>query len=223
MSTAELLQCVEIETADQPTASVIWLHGLGADGNDFAGIVPDLQLPAQLAVRFIFPHAPHMPISCNNGYVMRAWYDILHFDQISRQADVAGVKTSVDMIRNLIARENQRGVPSDRIILAGFSQGGAIAYTAGTLHPEKLAGIVALSTYLPAPELIQAGLANQNTPIFAAHGSADPVVGLSLGVAAKDKLSELGFTVSWQTWPMQHSVCMPEIQAIGQFIRQRLG
>jgi phospholipase/carboxylesterase len=223
MSNAELLQCVEIETADQPTASVIWLHGLGADGHDFAGIVPDLQLPAQMAVRFVFPHAPHMPISCNNGYVMRAWYDILHFDQISRQADVAGVKASVDMIRALIARENQRGVPSDRIILAGFSQGGAIAYTAGTLHSEKLAGIVALSTYLPAPELIQAGLANQDTPIFAAHGSADPVVGLALGEAAKDKLSELGFAVSWQTWPMQHSICMPEIQAIGQFIRQRLG
>jgi phospholipase/carboxylesterase len=223
MSNAELLQCVEIETADQPTASVIWLHGLGADGNDFAGIVPDLQLPAQLAVRFVFPHAPHMPISCNNGYVMRAWYDILHFDQISRQADVAGVKASVDMIRALIARENQRGVSSDRIILAGFSQGGAIAYTAGTLHPEKLAGIVALSTYLPAPGLIQAGLSNQDTPIFAAHGSADPVVGLALGVAAKDTLSALGFTISWQTWPMQHSVCMPEIQAIGQFIRQRLG
>lgn len=223
MSNAELLQCVEIETADQPTASVIWLHGLGADGNDFAGIVPDLQLPAQLAVRFVFPHAPHMPISCNNGYVMRAWYDILHFDQISRQADVAGVNASVEMIRALIARENQRGVPSDRIILAGFSQGGAIAYTAGTLHPEKLAGIVALSTYLPAPELIQAGLSNQDTPIFAAHGSADPVVGLALGEAAKDTLSALGFTISWQTWPMQHSVCMPEIQAIGQFIRQRLG
>lgn len=222
MSTAELLQCVEIETASQPTASVIWLHGLGADGNDFAGIVPDLQLPADLAVRFVFPHAPYMPISCNNGYVMRAWYDILHFDQISRQADVAGVKASVEMIRALIARENQRGVPSERIILAGFSQGGAIAYTAGTLHPEKLAGIVALSTYLPAPELIQAGLSNQDTPIFAAHGSADPVVGLALGVAAKDTLSGLGFTISWQTWPMQHSVCMPEIQAIGQFIRQRL-
>ncbi|AZN36292.1 alpha/beta hydrolase [Iodobacter ciconiae] len=222
MSNAELLPCVEIETADQPTASVIWLHGLGADGNDFSGIVPDLQLPEQLAVRFVFPHAPHMPISCNNGYVMRAWYDILHFDQMSRQADVAGVKASVEMIRALITRENQRGIPSERIILAGFSQGGAIAYTAGTLHPEKLAGIVALSTYLPAPELIQAGLSNQDTPIFAAHGSADPVVGLALGEAAKDKLGELGFTVSWQTWPMQHSVCMPEIQAIGQFVRQRL-
>ncbi|STR46068.1 Carboxylesterase 2 [Iodobacter fluviatilis] len=126
---------------DQPTASVIWLHGLGADGNDFAGIVPDFQLPADLAVRFVFPHAPYMPISCNNGYVMRAWYDILHFDQISRQADVAGVNVSVEMIRALIARENQRGVPSDRIILAGFSQGGAIAYTAGTLHPKNWPGL----------------------------------------------------------------------------------
>ncbi|MDW5416421.1 alpha/beta hydrolase [Iodobacter sp. CM08] len=216
------LPCVEIETTNQPSASVIWLHGLGADGNDFAGIVPDLQLPADLGVRFIFPHAPSMPISCNNGYVMPAWYDILHFDQISRQADVAGVKASVEMIRALISRENQRGIASERIILAGFSQGGAIAYTAGVLHPEKLAGIVALSTYLPAPELLQTGLANQATPIFAAHGSADPVVGVQLGEAARDQLQALGFSISWQTWPMQHSVCMPEIQAIGQFITQCL-
>ncbi|MEN9657972.1 MAG: hypothetical protein RL571_1437 [Pseudomonadota bacterium] len=216
------LPCVEIETASQPSASVIWLHGLGADGNDFAGIVPDLQLPADLGIRFIFPHAPSMPISCNNGYVMPAWYDILYFDQISRQADVAGVKASVEMIRALISRENQRGIASERIILAGFSQGGAIAYTASVLHPEKLAGIVALSTYLPAPELIQAGLANQTTPIFAAHGSADPVVGVKLGEAARDQLQALGFSISWQTWPMQHSVCMPEIQAIGQFITQCL-
>jgi phospholipase/carboxylesterase len=216
------LPCVEIETTSLPSASVIWLHGLGADGNDFAGIVPDLQLPADLGIRFIFPHAPSMPISCNNGYVMPAWYDILHFDQISRQADVAGVKASVEKIRALIRQENQRGIASERIILAGFSQGGAIAYTAGVLHSEKLAGIVALSTYLPAPELIQAGLANQTTPIFAAHGSADPVVGVNLGEAARDQLQALGFSISWQTWPMQHSVCMPEIQAIGQFITQCL-
>jgi phospholipase/carboxylesterase len=216
------LPCVEIETTSLPSASVIWLHGLGADGNDFAGIVPDLQLPADLGIRFIFPHAPSMPISCNNGYVMPAWYDILHFDQISRQADVAGVKASVEKIRALIRQENQRGIASERIILAGFSQGGAIAYTAGVLHSEKLAGIVALSTYLPAPELIQAGLANQTTPIFAAHGSADPVVGVNLGEAARDQLQALGFSISWQTWPMQHSVCMPEIQAIGQFITQYL-
>lgn len=216
------LPYVEIETASQPSASVIWLHGLGADGNDFAGIVPDLQLPADLGVRFIFPHAPSMPISCNNGYVMPAWYDILHFDQISRQADVAGVKASVEKIRALIRQENQRGIASERIILAGFSQGGAIAYTAGVLHSEKLAGIVALSTYLPAPELIQAALANQTTPIFAAHGSADPVVGVNLGEAARDQLQALGFSISWQTWPMQHSVCMPEIHAIGQFITQCL-
>ncbi|QBC42137.1 alpha/beta hydrolase [Iodobacter fluviatilis] len=216
------LPCVEIETTSLPSASVIWLHGLGADGNDFAGIVPDLQLPADLGIRFIFPHAPSMPISCNNGYVMPAWYDILHFDQISRQADVAGVKASVEKIRALIRQENQRGIASERIILAGFSQGGAIAYTAGVLHSEKLAGIVALSTYLPAPELIQAGLANQTTPIFAAHGSADPVVGVNLGEAARDQLQALGFSISWQTWPMQHSVCMPEIHAIGQFITQCL-
>ncbi|WP_027468529.1 alpha/beta hydrolase [Deefgea rivuli] len=222
--TSALLPCVTIETAPNPTATVIWLHGLGADGNDFAGIVPELGLPADLAVRFIFPHAPTMPITCNNGYVMRAWYDIVHFDQISRQADIAGVQQSVQSIRDLIAAENAKGIPSHRIVLAGFSQGGAIAYTAGLTHPEALAGIVALSTYLPAESLLTADTiaANQTTPVLAAHGSQDPVVGVVLGEKAKDFVANLGVKVDWHTYPMQHSVCLPEIQLIGKFITANL-
>ncbi|WP_348944572.1 alpha/beta hydrolase [Chitinibacter sp. FCG-7] len=221
---SNLLPCVEIETGDNPSAAVIWLHGLGADGHDFAPIVPELGLPADLAVRFVFPHAPQMPITCNNGYVMRAWYDIVHFDQISRQADIEGVKTSVQSVRDLIADQNAKGIPTHRIILAGFSQGGAIAYTAGLTHPEALAGIVCLSTYLPAEELISRETihGNMNTPLLAAHGSHDPVVGITLGEKAKDYASQLGVNVSWQTYPIQHSVCLPEIQWIGQFIQKNL-
>lgn len=219
-----LLPCVTIETAPNPTAAVIWLHGLGADGNDFAGIVPELGLPDDLAVRFIFPHAPMMPITCNNGYVMRAWYDIVHFDQISRQADINGVQQSVQHIRDLIAAENAKGIPSHRIVLAGFSQGGAIAYTAGLTHPEQLAGVVALSTYLPAESLltVESIAVNQATPVLAAHGSQDPVVGIALGQSAKEYVGNLGVAVDWHTYPIQHSVCLPEIQLIGQFITQTL-
>lgn len=221
---SNLLPCVEIETGSNPSAAVIWLHGLGADGNDFAPIVPELGLPADLAVRFIFPHAPTMPITCNNGYVMRAWYDIVHFDQISRQADVAGVKQSVQYVRDLIADQNTKGIPTSRIILAGFSQGGAIAYTAGLTHSEALAGIVCLSTYLPAEELLSKDTIahNQATPLLAAHGSHDPVVSISLGEKAKQYVADLGVNVAWQTYPIQHSVCLPEIQLIGQFIKQQL-
>jgi phospholipase/carboxylesterase len=218
------LESLEVLTGENPTASVIWLHGLGADGHDFEAIVPELQLPADLAVRFVFPHAPFMPISCNNGYVMRAWYDIKYFDSINREADVDGVQMSVEIVRALIARENERGIPTSRIILAGFSQGGAIAYTAGLTHPEQLAGIVALSTYLPAPELIKAAdtAANRATPVFAAHGSMDPVVPVRLGEAACREVAAMGNPVSWQTYPMQHSVCLPEILAISEFIQARL-
>ncbi|WP_157670576.1 alpha/beta hydrolase [Chitinibacter sp. GC72] len=221
---SSLLPYVEIETGTNPSAAVIWLHGLGADGHDFAPIVPELGLPADLAVRFIFPHAPQMPITCNNGYVMRAWYDIVHFDQISRQADIEGVKTSVQYVHDLIADQNKKGIPTHRIILAGFSQGGAIAYTAGLTHSERLAGIVCLSTYLPAEELISRDSirSNINTPLLAAHGSHDPVVGITLGEKAKDYVSQLGVDVSWQTYPIQHSVCLPEIQLIGQFIQKNL-
>jgi phospholipase/carboxylesterase len=219
-----LLDCVTIETGSNPSAAVIWLHGLGADGNDFAPIVPELGLPDDLAVRFIFPHAPTMPITCNNGYVMRAWYDIVHFDQISRQADIEGVKTSVQYVRDLIADQNAKGIPNHRIILAGFSQGGAIAYTAGLTHSAALAGIVCLSTYLPAESLvtIERIANNRSTPLLAAHGSHDPVVDVSLGEHAKSYVANLGVDVQWETYPIQHSVCLPEIQLIGQFISQNL-
>jgi len=219
-----LLESIELCTGDNPVASVIWLHGLGADGSDFVPVVPELGLPSELPVRFIFPHAPAIPITCNNGYVMRGWYDIAYFDQINREADAHGVVRSVEAIRKLIARENQRGIPTDKIILAGFSQGGAIAYTAGLTHPQKLAGIVALSTYIPAVELLEEDLlgTNRSTPIFAGHGSMDPVVPVQLGKAAHDKLEAAGYPINWQTWPMQHSVCMPEIIAIGEFIENCL-
>ncbi|GAA5785473.1 alpha/beta hydrolase [Chitiniphilus shinanonensis] len=224
MSQNELLPCVEIETGADPVASVIWLHGLGADGNDFAPVVPELGVPDSLPLRFVFPHAPYMPITCNNGYVMRAWYDIVYFDSIDRHADEAGVMQSVTLVRDLIARENERGVPTERIVLAGFSQGGAIAYTAGLLHPQRLAGIVALSTYLPIPRLIDESrdAANAQTPIFAGHGTADPVVPLALGQAAQQRVAALGHPVRWQTYPMQHSVCLPEIQHIGAFLQRVL-
>jgi phospholipase/carboxylesterase len=219
------IDSIEILTGENPSASVIWLHGLGADGHDFEPIVPELQLPAGLAVRFVFPHAPFMPISCNNGYVMRAWYDIKYFDSINREADVDGVQMSVGIVRALIERENARGIPTNRIVLAGFSQGGAIAYTAGLTHPDQLAGIVALSTYIPVPELIKATYttANRATPVFAAHGSMDPVVPVRLGEAACREVAAMGNPVSWETYPMQHSVCLPEILAIGEFIAKALG
>lgn len=221
MSEHELLPCVETETGANPQHAVIWLHGLGADGNDFVPVVPELGLPDSLPVRFLFPHAPYQPITCNNGYVMRAWYDIVFFEDIKRHADIAGVQASVTAIRALIARENARGIPTANIVLAGFSQGGAIAYTAGLLHPEKLAGIVALSTYLPAPELLTDAAmrrANAATPVMACHGSHDPVVPVQLGQAAHDAVRDFGNPVSWHTWPIQHSVCLPEIQLIGQYL-----
>ncbi|SMC25301.1 phospholipase/carboxylesterase [Andreprevotia lacus DSM 23236] len=221
---SDLLPYEEVSTGAKPTASVIWLHGLGADGSDFVPVVPELGLPDDLAVRFIFPHAPHMPITCNNGYVMRAWYDIVFFDQINRHADRAGVLASVAQIRALIAAENARGIPSSHIVLAGFSQGGAIAYTAGLTHPEPLAGIIALSTYIPAPELLEgdALAANHATPVFAGHGTADPVVPMLLGQQAMETVQRLGNPLSWHTYPMPHSVCLPEIQHIGAFLAKQL-
>ncbi|UXY13777.1 alpha/beta hydrolase [Chitiniphilus purpureus] len=224
MADLPLLPCVEIETAPAPTASVIWLHGLGADGHDFAPAVPALTLPDALAVRFVFPHAPMIPVTCNNGYVMRAWYDIAYFDRIERHADEQGVRNAVALIRQLIARENDRGVPCSRIVLAGFSQGGAIAYTAGLLHPERLAGIVALSTYLPVPALLEERTsANATTPVLAAHGSMDPVVPIQLGEQAQQRVAGFGNPVQWHRYPMQHSVCPPELLLIGRFLADVLG
>jgi phospholipase/carboxylesterase len=218
------LSAIEGETAANPQYSVIWLHGLGADGADFVPVVPELGLDEAPSVRFIFPHAPHIPVTCNGGYVMRAWYDIISLDSTSRRIDEAGIVHSRAAIRQLIARENQRGIPCENIFLAGFSQGGAVAYTTALTHPERLAGIIALSTYLPSAELVarEVSPANRAIPIFAAHGTEDGVVSPELGRRARDFLSGRGYAVEWHEYAMPHSVCQEEIAAIGAWLRDRL-
>jgi phospholipase/carboxylesterase len=199
---------------------VIWLHGLGADGSDFVPVVPELGLPGTPAVRFVFPHASYMPVTCNGGYVMRAWYDIISLDSTSRRIDEAGIVASCETVRRLIEREKSRGIPVGHIFLAGFSQGGAVAYTAALTHPEKLAGVIALSTYIPSPALLtedSAG-ANRDIPIFAAHGTADDVVSPQLGLAARNLLTERGYAVDWHEYPMPHSVCLEEVWSIGRWL-----
>ncbi|MGB5941119.1 MAG: dienelactone hydrolase family protein [Rhodanobacter sp.] len=217
------LPTVEHETAAQPRYSILWLHGLGADGNDFAPIVSELVDPAWPPLRFVFPHAPVRPVTINNGMSMRAWYDIIGFDAHARQ-DEAGIRASIAEVETLIAREHARGVPSERIFLAGFSQGGAIALAAGLRHAEKLAGIIALSTYLPIAATLAAerSAANAATPIFQAHGTADPVVALPRGSASRDALLALGHTVDWHTYPMAHAVCAEEIDDLRRWLGQRL-
>ena len=217
-----LLPAIELETADNPQFSVIWMHGLGADGSDFVPVVPELGLEA-CAVRFIFPHAPMIPVTCNGGYVMRAWYDIVSLEANSRKIDNAGIVTSRQAIRNLIARENQRGIPSRQIFIAGFSQGGAIAYATALTHPERLAGVIALSTYIPNPGLVaEFTEANKATPIFAAHGTDDDVVSFQMGAAARDLLVQHGYALEWRDYPMPHSVCPEEIEAIGNWLRETM-
>ncbi len=218
-----LLPAVEIETDADPRFAVIWLHGLGADGNDFAPAVPYLRLPAGLGVRFVFPHAQEIRVTCNGGYIMPAWYDILHADGIAREVDEAGIRASCRDIRRLIARENERGIPSENIVLAGFSQGGAMAYTTGLTHPQRLAGIVALSAYIPAPSLLARHLleANQYTPVFAGHGSDDDVVPLALGGAARDHLQSLGHGVAWHTYDIAHTVSEAELADLGAWLAER--
>lgn len=220
---SDCLPALEVQTAPDADFSVIWLHGLGADGSDFEPVVPELGLPPDARVRFVFPHAPMMPVTCNGGYIMRAWYDITYLDGSSRDVDEGGVLASCAAVRALIARENTRGVPTHRIVLAGFSQGGAIAYTAALSHPEPLAGVIALSTYLPAPQWLLASLsdANRATPIFAAHGTQDDVVKPLLGLAARDTLRAAGYAIEWHDYPMPHSVCLEEIRDIGAWLAIR--
>jgi phospholipase/carboxylesterase len=219
----DLLPAIEIETAPNPDASVIWLHGLGDDGHGWSEVVPGLKLPPTMAVRFLFPHAPTMPVTINNGYVMRAWYDISDAELHAR-ADLAGVRRSQAQLEALIAREKARGVPDARIVLAGFSQGGAIALYTGLRHPERLAGIVALSTYLiDAPSLAtEAAPANRDVRIFMAHGTHDPVVRLAWAELSRKALEAAGWKVEWHTYPMEHSAVMEEIEAAGMFIRKAL-
>jgi phospholipase/carboxylesterase len=217
------LQTVELETAPNPRHTILWLHGLGADGNDFKPIVPELVDRAWPALRFVFPHAPVRPVTINNRMPMRAWYDILG-PQIAAQQDVAGIRMSIGEVESLIAREAERGVPSENVILAGFSQGGAIVLAGGVRHAAKLGGIIALSTYLPLDGLTASEKSDANAaiPIFMAHGSYDNVVPERLGELSRDALAALGYAVEWHSYPMAHQVCPPEIADLRAWIGKRL-
>jgi len=218
-----VLPAIEIETGPRPTASVIWLHGLGDDGNGWSQVVPSLGLPARLAIRFLFPHAPTMPVSINNGYVMRAWYDIREAD-LNARADLDGVRRSQAAVEAMIAHEKARGIAASRIVLAGFSQGGAVALYAGLRHRERLAGIVALSTYLiDAPALAaEAAPANRDVPIFMGHGTFDPVVRIAWAEQSRQALVAAGWHVEWNAYPMEHSAVLEEIVAVSAFLQRVL-
>ena len=217
-----LLEHIELTTAPNPDACIIWLHGLGADGNDFAGIVPQLQLPAELRIRFIFPHAPYRPITLNNGYVMRGWYDLesLH---IGAAEDAIGINEAMEQLSEFITQQISAGISPSRILLAGFSQGGAvILYTALRL-PVNIGGLMALSTYLPlVGNPLSEIVARRELPIFMAHGKDDEVVQYQYGVQSRDWLQQQGYTVEWHAYPMAHSVCPEEISHICSWITARL-
>jgi len=217
----ELLQNIEIETAPNPQVAVIWLHGLGADGNDFVPLVNELDLAGLPGIRFVFPHAKTMPVTINGGYVMRAWYDITGAE-LTRREDEGGLRASQRDVEALIARENARGIPASRIILAGFSQGCAMTLQTGMRHPEKLAGMLCLSGYLPLANVVidertQESLA---TPIFMAHGTHDNVVPFARARESKDVLVSLGYQVEWREYTMQHSLCLEEVQDISKWLRK---
>ena len=216
---SQLLPSIELETGAHPDASVIWLHGLGADGNDFVPIVEEMTLPDTLRIRFVFPHAPVRPVTLNNGVAMRAWYDNYAADLASR-ADMAGVRQSQGQIEALIAREKARGIAARRIVVAGFSQGGAIALYSALRHPERLAGVLALSTYLVQPEALaeEGSAANRGVPIFMAHGTQDPMVRPEWGEVSRRSLVAGGYPVEWHTYPMPHAVVWEEIVAIAAFL-----
>lgn len=215
---------LEATTGEHPQASIIWLHGLGADGYDFLPIARELDLSGLAPVRFIFPHAPMMPVTLNGGYVMPAWYDIVALDR-SAPEDAAGIRASAAYIEELIARENARGVPSNRIVLAGFSQGGVIALHAALRHPARLAGALILSSYLALRESLpaEATAANRDLPIFMAHGSMDNIVAEALALNGEKQLAALGYAVEWHGYAMAHSVCPEEILDIGDWLKRVLG
>ena len=216
-------QTVEIETGENPVGSVIWLHGLGADGHDFEPIVPELRLPSALPLRFVFPHAPVRPVTINGGMAMRAWYDIYSLDR-GGPMDEAGIRDSAGILAGLIEREKGRGIPAGRIIAAGFSQGGAIAIHTALRYPEKLAGLMALSTYLPMPEYFEAEVLEdakcgyKDLPIFMAHGSFDPVLPMQMGLDSRALLDGAGFSVEWHDYPIAHAVCAEEIEHIRSWL-----
>ena len=212
---------VEVETGRDPTGAVIWLHGLGADGHDFEPLVPELVRPGERALRFVFPHAPIRPVTLNGGFAMRAWYDIVTLDRRGPE-DEGGIRASQTTVEALIRRENERGIPSERIVVAGFSQGGAVAVFAGVRYPEKLAGMMGLSCYmLRASRLVpERHAANQATPLFLAHGTADPVVLPTLGEESRRLLEAAGYAVEWHTYNMPHSVCPQEVGDIAAWLRR---
>lgn len=219
----DLLDAIEVETAPNPTVSVIWLHGLGADGADFVPIVNEIDLSGCPAIRFVFPHAPTMPVTINGGYVMRAWYDILGTD-LAKREDEAGLRKSQAEVEKLIAREKSRGVPAHRIVLAGFSQGCAMTIQTGLRHAEKLAGLLCLSGYVPIHTTVTAERhgANHETPIFMVHGRADPVIPILRAEQSRDLLQSLGYKVEWHEYNMPHSVCPEELDDIGTWMRKVL-
>ncbi len=218
------LDAVEIETGPKPARAVIWLHGLGADGHDFEPVVDLFDADRLPATRFVFPHAPMRPVTINAGYVMRAWYDVLEIDFGSRREDEQGIADSARLVEALIARENERGIVNGAIVLAGFSQGGAIALHAGLRHPRRLAGIVALSTYLPLAATLdtQASVENRGLPIFMGHGDGDEVIPYRHGEAAADMLRARGYAVQWRGYPADHTVTTEELRDIESWLREHL-
>jgi phospholipase/carboxylesterase len=221
-SNAALLDALEHATGPDPAWAVLWLHGLGADGNDFVPIVPELLRPDWPALRFVFPHAPVRPVTINGGMPMRAWYDIRDMD-LSNRADAEGVEQSVAQVEALIAREAGRGIPASRVLLAGFSQGGAITLAAGVRRREPLAGLIALSTYLPLGQATVQAMdpAARAQPVFMAHGMHDPVVPYTGGKRSRDALRDAGFDVEWNAYPMAHQVCAEEIAALSSWMGRR--
>ena len=218
------LEFVELATGSNPAGTVIWMHGLGADGWDFVPIVRELPLPEGLALRFIFPHAPMRSVTINNGATMRAWYDISQMD-LARVPDEGGIRESQALVEQLIASEKARGVEASRIVLAGFSQGGVIALQTGLRHAERLAGIVALSTYLALEDSLdrEASAANKRTPILMVHGTQDPVIPLQLADTSQRALVSRGYDLEWQAFPMPHAVCAEEVELIGDFLTHAFG
>jgi phospholipase/carboxylesterase len=216
-----MLTAIEIETGDNPTHAIIWLHGLGADGHDFVPIVDELDLPSKKRIRFIFPHAPERPVTINGGYVMRAWYDIYHADFNHRQ-DESGIRESQQAIDALIIREQQRGIPTQHIFLAGFSQGGAMALQTGLRQAQPLSGIIALSCYLPLVETLatEASPSNASIPILMTHGINDPVIPIAYAIASKDELLAAHYQVDWHQYLMAHTVCGPEIADISYWLQR---
>jgi phospholipase/carboxylesterase len=216
---ADLLESIQVETAPSPTVAVIWMHGLGADGHDFEPIVPELGLPARPAIRFVFPHAPMRPVTINQGHVMRAWYDIPALAGVRRE-DEAGVRQSAQQVEALIDRERQRGIAPGRLVLAGFSQGGAMALHVGLRYPERLAGILALSCYVPLAATLatEASPANRAVPIFWAHGVHDPMIPLAMAEQGRQQVAALGYSIEWHQYPMPHSVSAEEIADIARWL-----